>query len=112
LLLFQSGAACIASYHRYAKEKPVTQYFGAAAIIAFASALAFKGNFQLLGSLGCVLAVILTGSPLATLRTVLKDKSTAALPVLTSASAWFNSCSWSLYGLLVAHDPMVSCRAF
>jgi uncharacterized protein with PQ loop repeat len=98
----------VLSYHRHATVKPMTQYLGSAAIIAFASAAAYMGNFKLLGSMGCVLAVILTGSPLATLRTVVKEKSTASLPLLTSASAWMNSCSWSLYGLLVAHDPMVS----
>jgi uncharacterized protein with PQ loop repeat len=43
-----------------------------------------------------------------TLKTVIKDKSTAALPLFTSAAGWLNSCSWSLYGFLVANDPLVS----
>ena len=76
-------------------------------IIAFSTGCAYLGNYQLLGSLGCVLAIVLTGSPLATLRTVLKDKSTAALPFITSLAAFCNSASWSLYGLLVANDAMV-----
>ena len=103
-----TGAGCVMGYHKYATKKPLSMYAVAAAIIAFSSILASQGNYQLLGSLGCVLAVILTGSPLVTLRTVIKEKSTAALPLMTSASGWLNSCSWSLYGMLVANDPMVS----
>lgn len=103
-----TGAGCIAGYHRFATTKPVSMYACAAALIAFSTMLAVQGNFKLLGSLGCVLAVILTGSPLATLKTVIKDRSTAALPVATSTAGWLNACSWSLYGILVAHDPMVS----
>ena len=74
-------------------------YAGAAAIIALSSSWALAGNFQLLGYLGCLLAVILTGSPLITLATVIKDKSTAALPILMSLSAFLNSASWSAYGI-------------
>ena len=103
-----TGAGCILGYHKYAVQKPSSMYAVAAALIAFASVLAFQGNHKLLGSLGCILAVILTGSPLVTLQTVIKEKSTAALPLFTSTAGWLNSCSWSLYGLLVAHDPMVS----
>ena len=102
-----AGAGCIAGYHKYANTKPLSLYAISAALIAFSSALAYQGNWQLLGSLGCVVAIILTGSPLATLSTVIKDKSTAALPLFTSVAGWCNSCSWSLYGLLVANDPMV-----
>lgn len=102
-----TGAGCVIGYHRFAKQKPVSMYAASAALIAFSSMLAFQGNYQLLGSLGCVVAVILTGSPLVTLRTVIKDKSTAALPLFTSTAGWLNSCSWSLYGFLVANDPMV-----
>lgn len=102
-----TGAGCVIGYHRFAKQKPTSMYAVSAALIAFSSMLAFQGNYQLLGSLGCVVAVILTGSPLVTLQTVIKDKSTAALPLFTSTAGWLNSCSWSLYGFLVANDPMV-----
>ena len=102
-----SGLACVVFYHRFAEKKPVELYAGAAAIIAFSTMLAARGNYQLLGSLGCALAVVLTGSPLVTLASVFKTKSTASLPVLVSLSAFLNSASWSLYGLLVAGDPMI-----
>lgn len=52
-----SGAFCIANYHKYAKEKPTQMYTIATALIFFASTLAFSKQFQLLGTLGCVVAV-------------------------------------------------------
>ena len=67
-----TGVGCIYGYHKHAVNKPLSMYAVAAALIAFASALAFQGNYQLLGSLGCVVAVILTGSPLVTLKTVIR----------------------------------------
>jgi solute carrier family 50 (sugar transporter) len=102
-----AGLICVAGYHRYVNPKPVNLYAGAAAIIAFSTTCYYLKNYQLLGLLGCALAVLVTGSPLATLRTVIKEKSTASLPLLTSASAFCNSCSWSMYGLMVANDPMI-----
>ena len=102
-----SGLFALGAYHQHVETKPMQLYAGAVAIIAFSTMLASKGNFQLLGYLGCILAIILTGSPLSTLATVIKNKSTAALPILMSLSAFCNSASWSLYGLLVAGDPMV-----
>ena len=62
---------------------------------------------KMVGLLGCCLAVIVMGSPLATLKTVLTDKSTASLPFWTSISGWINSLSWLAYGIIIANDPMV-----
>jgi uncharacterized protein with PQ loop repeat len=52
-----SGVFCIANYHKFAKEKPTQMYTIGAAIMLFASTLAFRKEFQLLGTLGCVVAV-------------------------------------------------------
>ena len=41
------------------------------------------------------------GAPLATLSTVIKDKSTASIPFGTSLACWLNALSWSAYGFLV-----------
>lgn len=64
-------------------------------------------NASKIGLIGCSLAVVLSGSPLATVGTVLKDKSTAALPFENSLSTWLNALCWFLYGTLVAHDIMI-----
>jgi len=102
-----AGAGCVAAYHRYAPKAPTAIYAVAAAVIALCTFLFTKGNYQLLGYIGCILAVVLSGSPLATLKTVVKDKSTASLPFLPSLTTWLNALSWASYGLLVAHDPMI-----
>lgn len=102
-----SGAFCTSAYHRYTTKAPISLYLVSLAIISFSSICAVAGNYNLLGSLGCVLAVILMGSPLATVRTVIKDKSTAALPFATSMSGWLNALAWSSYGWIVAKDAMI-----
>ena len=102
-----AGASCVLTYQRYAEQSPVTLYLGSFLILAISTLLAFQGNWKLLGSIGCVLAVAVSGSPLATVGTVLKEKSTSALPFLTSFTTFLNAFSWSLYGVLIANDPMI-----
>ena len=98
---------CIGMYQSVATVVPTKLYTFSAFVIAFATYTFMKGNYKLLGSFGCALAVILSGSPLVTLATVVRDKSTASLPFATSFTTWCNAFSWASYGLLVAHDPMV-----
>jgi solute carrier family 50 protein (sugar transporter) len=50
---------------------------------------------------------LFTASPLAVVRTVIKDKSTASLPFFTSLVIWFNTTSWLFYGYLVANDVLI-----
>jgi solute carrier family 50 protein (sugar transporter) len=102
-----SGAACVTAYQAVAKSVDVLLYGGSFFIIFFSTLLLYLGNFKLLGSLGCILCVILMGSPLATLRIVLRDKSTASLPFGISFTNWCNSLSWSLYGVVLAKDALV-----
>jgi solute carrier family 50 protein (sugar transporter) len=75
-----SGAFCVSSYHKYAAKSSKEMYFIAAGIVALATGCAMLGNSQLLGSIGCALSVLLMASPLATLKTVITEKSTASLP--------------------------------
>lgn len=102
-----AGATCVLTYQRYTEQSPVTLYLGSFLILAVSTLLAFQGNWKLLGSIGCFLAVAVSGSPLATVGTVLKDKSTASLPFLTSFATFMNALSWASYGILIANDPMI-----
>lgn len=102
-----SGAACCIAYQRESKSFPTGLYAAASVVVLLASLLALQGNHQLIGSIGCALAVIVMGSPLATLNVVIKTKSTAALPFATSFMGFCNSLCWSAYGLLVANDVMI-----
>lgn len=76
-------------------------------LMLLAILLFVQNNVTTLGSFGCILAVILMGSPLASLMTVIREKSTDSMPFYTSFLTWCNAFSWSLYGAVVAHDKMV-----
>jgi len=102
-----TGAVCAYSFQRYAKETPTRIYLVASVITAISTYLALLGNWKILGLIGCALAVSVSGSPLATVKTVFADKSTAALPFGTSLATWCNAASWMAYGTLIAHDVMI-----
>ena len=51
--------------------------------------------------MGCVLSVVLSGSPLAVLRTVVSSRSTAAMPFTTSLITFLSNLSWLCYGALI-----------
>ena len=101
------GFLCALIYHKFSKTIPHRLYLVALFTITMALKFSFDKDFYSVGLLGCFLAVVVSGSPLATIKTVLTEKSTAALPFLPSVFTWLNSCSWCLYGTLVANDPMV-----
>lgn len=103
-----AGLFCVGAYKRYSPNSDLTILLGALAISSFAASLFLGKNAEMLGLIGCALAIILTGSPLATLATVIREKSTNSMPFLTSMTAWCNSLSWALYGIILAKDPMVS----
>jgi solute carrier family 50 (sugar transporter) len=102
-----AGLIGVGAYQKYSSGVSPALVFVATAILAASAGLAYVGNYHILGLIGCVLAVILSGSPLATVKTVIRDKSTAALPFATSLTTWLNALSWASYGCLVAHDPMI-----
>ena len=104
-----SGLFCIVAYQLNCSPSavPKVYYLFSTLIVIFAVSLYISDNSALIGSIGCVLAVVLMGSPLSTLQTVVASKSTAALPFFTSFMGWCNALSWSAYGLLVANDILI-----
>ena len=62
---------------------------------------------HLLGWGGSTLAVCLMASPLATVQTVLAERSTRAMPFAQSASTCANASAWLAYGIVVAKDRFV-----
>jgi len=110
-----AGIFCVYSFHMYsnpaasppAPHVDVKYYAVSGTIIAFSLLMALLQHNNIIGSLGVVLAVILMGSPLATLRTVIETKSTVSIPFYTSLATWCNAFSWTLYGVIDAHDVMV-----
>jgi uncharacterized protein with PQ loop repeat len=102
------GFGCVVVYQSMSSVKNNSLVWMSVLIISVALFVASTGSWYNLGLIGCILAIVLMGSPLITLHAVVKEKSTASLPVLTSFANLGNSLSWSLYGVLVASDPMVS----
>ena len=102
------GLVCVIIYHIYSKYGIKTSYYLISLGLVILAIIYKTYNLpNILGYIGVVMAVLLMGSPLATLGTVLKEKSTAALPFYPSLMTFFNALSWSLYGLLVSKDPLI-----
>ncbi|KAJ1428536.1 sugar efflux transporter for intercellular exchange-domain-containing protein, partial [Ochromonadaceae sp. CCMP2298] len=104
---FLSGLFCSMVYVKHQKTANTPWYILSASIMATAIFLATKGREKILGSLGCVICIVMFASPLATIQTVLRDKNTNALPFMLSLFSWLNGLLWGLYGLLVLGDPIV-----
>eukprot|EP01059_Diplonema_ambulator_P008743 TRINITY_DN18467_c0_g1_i2.p1 TRINITY_DN18467_c0_g1~~TRINITY_DN18467_c0_g1_i2.p1 ORF type:complete len:222 (+),score=33.03 TRINITY_DN18467_c0_g1_i2:77-742(+) len=62
---------------------------------------------SLVGLTGCIVIVLMMGGPLATIRQVISDRSTATLPFPTAAATFLNCSLWSLYGLLIVDDIFI-----
>lgn len=104
---FWAGLFTVVIFHRYCKKKPMF-YYGVFCLPFFVCIeFARENNDFKVGVLGCTLAVIVSGAPLATIKTVIKEKSTAALPLLPSVFTWMNAFCWFLYGYLIVDDIMI-----
>lgn len=102
------GFICTVIYNSYTKLGiPAHYFYISSVILCLCIILAAFENASFIGIIGVAMAVILMGSPLAVIKTVLDTRSTAALPFYTSLMTFFNAFSWSLYGILIAHDVMV-----
>lgn len=107
-----AGAFCTTAYWIYSAKSDLQFFLPSACILMIATVFFSTDEVNKLGTMGCCLAVIVMGSPLATLRTVIRDRSTSAMPFGISLATWLNAISWSLYGLLIADDVMVCSASF
>ena len=81
---------------------------GVAAVTAgFAASLDTTIAADYTGYLGMVIAAIMVGGPMATINTVLKEKSTRSLRLPFAVATVFNALAWMGYGGLVIHDPII-----
>lgn len=101
-----AGLFCTMAYmskcHSPKSEAPLLL---TATVLSLCCSLAFyHGDSQSLGLVGCALAILVMGSPLATMKNVIVTKSTASIPFFTSLFMWLNSLCWTSYGLLITAD--------
>ena len=82
---------CMIIFHSYLAIKPYKMYFLALVLCVGSTYLAHLGEISTIGMLGSTLAVLFMASPLAVVRTVIRDKSTQSLPFATSLVIWLNS---------------------
>lgn len=101
------GAISAACFHVFDPNPSYQFYLVALAIMSMGTILTAQKNDNLVSLIGGLLAVLMMASPLATLKTVIRDKSTEALPLLPSLTSWANGFSWTAYGVLVAKDIRV-----
>jgi len=102
-----TGAFCMWAYYTNASLKPDLLYCSLGVFLALGACLGMLDMASSIGTIGCVMSVVMSGYPLAVIKTVIKEQTTASLPFSTSFVAWLNSCSWVAYGYFIAHDPMI-----
>jgi len=108
-----AGAAYTAIFAKHTHQSMMKYYAGSGAILAtflsspmWAEALGTDAT-TVLGTFGMSTAVVLMASPLAVVGTVIKNKSTAALPFPVSLAMTLNGACWGSYGLFVTNDLYV-----
>jgi hypothetical protein len=104
------GMFCIFAYEAMSTSSNIIVYSLVAIVTLLATGFAYVEDAETLGLLGVGLAAAVTVAPLASLGTIMKERSTAAMPLIPCIMSFCNALSWTLYGLLVAHDIMVSRR--
>lgn len=102
------GAVYTVIFSRYT-HLPMTKYFaGSGAICAVMLSSPFwagtENAINILGSFGVGTAILLMASPLAAVKTVMAQKSTASMPFQVSLAMTLNGFCWGTYGWFVAGD--------
>jgi len=98
---------CMYIYYHYSIIKPFKIYFISLLLIIVGLILGLCKNLSIIGLIACILSIIVSGSPLAVIKTVIIEKSTISLPFLTSFISWLNAITWVLYSEYVIKDYLI-----
>jgi uncharacterized protein with PQ loop repeat len=102
------GFYCTLLYHQYSRiEIPSQNLALSSAVIMLSIILGAAGSVASVGLLAVIMSSLVYASPLATIATVIREKSTESMPFHTSMLVWLGAAFWTLYGGLVAHDIAV-----
>lgn len=104
---FIAGLVCVFAFQVYTDQKNTLIFVAAGLILTMAVFFFVQNSASIVGIIGVCLSVILMGAPLAALRIIVNEKSTATLPFMTSITTFLNGLCWTLYGFLESHDPIV-----
>jgi uncharacterized protein with PQ loop repeat len=99
------SGACVGIYDMYC-SKLAWEAHGVSLFVLLLTFHLYQSNDVVtMGSAGCIMSVLVTAAPLATISSVVSDRSTASLPPFqTILAMFFNALSWTLYGAIVAED--------
>lgn len=98
---------CMACYYKYSIVKPIEMYLISCFLTAISFILVIYKEEQFIGIMACILSISVSGSPLAVIKTVIYEKSTASLPFLTSFISWLNCIIWVIYGYYIIYDVII-----
>lgn len=102
------GFYCTMIYHQYSRiELPFPYLVITVAVIITAFVFLLSGYTEVTVVIAMIITASVYASPLSTMRTVMDEKSTAAMPFSISLVSWLGALSWTLYALVVAHDMNV-----
>ena len=82
------------------------------AIITLVSYLSNSSYRSMIGLIGCIMSIILSGSPLAVMKKVLNEKNTSSIIFSSSLIMFINSFCWFLYGMFIKPDLNISVPNF
>jgi len=107
------GTGYCAAFWRYrSPQASVAPYVGASAsicalVIGSAMILPPADAKSVIGYLGCGVCAAMFAGPLASMQSVLRDRSAASLPIGFTLFSTLNTTAWLGYGALVLHDPFI-----
>ena len=103
---------CQQFYQHRAPDAVVAPYLGVAtafstAVLGAAVTLPTETARLAIGYGGVAVCIAMFSGPLAAIKTVLHERSAAALPLAFTLASTVNCTLWTSYGALVIHDPFV-----
>jgi len=99
------SGGCVVIYDLYCPKLAWEAHCCSLFVLLLTFHLFEQNDVLTMGTAGCIMSVLVTAAPLATISSVIGDKSTASLPPYpTIVAMFFNALSWTLYGAVVAAD--------
>lgn len=95
-------------YHHYSMYPPFISSYLVAFVFLLIAMLLFSANWiNTLGTMAVVLSVLLYGSPLVTVFTVISEASTESMSLPLAITSFISAVLWTLYGSYSVHDVWV-----
>jgi hypothetical protein len=103
-----AGLYCFTTYQQFCNKFLTGHWLFCFAMTVVSMYWLAIGNIAILGIVGAIMATLKMIAPLVSLRRVIRDKSTEALPFLLCSVYFGNALSWTAYGKFALNDPFVS----